>query len=154
MTITLLLPQIANAISALSISGVTIKDYDEISAAQTGQANVMYPNPEAPGWITDFTLSYPSLLEGGDAPVDISYTLNYRFLHVQIGDLSQFPKSYKDLVDKVALIIAGIISIHSPYSGRVNMKMGNISIGGRTDLAGNQYHGADIAILITEMQNP
>lgn len=153
MTVTLLLPNIANAISALSISGVTVKDYDELSADWTNQANILYPSPNPPGWITDFTMEYASLLEGDGAPVDISYTLNYVFLSTQVGDMANFPKAYKDLVDKVSLIISAVVVTPSPYSGRVNLKIGNISIGPRVDPAGNQFHGADIPLRIKEMHN-
>jgi hypothetical protein len=153
VTISLLLPQIANAISHLSIAGVTIKDVDAISTNWTATANVLYPNPEPPGWVTGFQVKNLTFVRGASAHCDISYTLNYRFLGVQIGDLSQFTKSYSDLVEKVSSIVEAVITNDAPYSGAVDMTIGNISFGKRLDMAGNAYHGADIPLIITEMQN-
>ncbi len=151
MTVSLKLASIADAISAISISGVTVKDKDQIVASWVSTPNVLYPNPD--GWITNFSIDYIALMQGATAPMDISYTLNYRFLGVQVGDLSIFPAAYSSLVDKLILIINAVISVPAPYSGTVELKLGNISIGARTDPTGNNFFGADFALNITEMQN-
>jgi len=83
----------------------------------------------------------------------ISYTLNYRFLGVQAGDLSIFPVAYSSLVDKLILIVNAIVAMYAPYSGKVEMVIGNIDIGARTDPAGNNFFGADFSINISEQQN-
>lgn len=153
MTITMLLPNIADSISQISIDGITVKDVNELSGSWKNTNHILYPNPEQPGWITNFKLNYQSILKGANAPVDISYTLNYRYLSVAIGDVAQFPKAYNDLVNEVASIVAAIMGVPSPYSGKVGMEIGNVILGGRKDLAGNDYHGADIQLLITEQQN-
>ena len=151
MTISSLLTDITNAIEALSINGVTIKDIDQISAQWKSQPNVLYPNPE--GFLTNFTLEYQSFTRGASSQVDIKYTLNYRFLGVEIGDLSNMPAAYSQMVDKVILIINAMITATAPYSGRVDMELAGVSFGARVDPAGNGFHGADIALNITEMQN-
>ncbi len=151
MTITLQLASITDAIKDLSITGVTVKDYDGIAASWQSQPNVLYPNPE--GFITEFSLDYKSLPRGASADVDISYTLNYRFLGTLVGDLSHMPQAYGEMIDKVADILEVLITNHAPYAGTVDLEVGNISVGARSDPAGNIYHGADIALLVTEMQN-
>lgn len=85
--------------------------------------------------------------------VDVSYTLNYRYLGSQIGDLSQMPKQYGEMIEKVSDIIEKMISTDTPYAGTVEMEVVNVSVGARIDPAGNSYHGADIALKVTEMQN-
>jgi hypothetical protein len=151
MTTSLYLANIADAISNISVSGVTVKDKDQIVGDWKSIPNVLYPNPD--GWITDFSIRFDTVLQGSSAPATVFYTLNYRFLGVQIGDISVFPVSYSGLVEKIILIINAIIATPSPYSGLVEMKIGNVSLGARTDPAGNNYFGADLAFIISEMQN-
>jgi len=151
VTISLLLSNITNAIANISITGVTVKDADEIAGSWQSLPNVLYPNPE--GFITNFTLEYPTMLRGANADVDVSYTLNYRFLSSAIGDLGNLPKQYGDLVAKVSSILEAMMSNDMPYSGLVEMEVGGITIGARADPVGNMYNGADIALNVTEMQN-
>lgn len=153
MTFSLNLSNITNAIAALSISEVTVKDIDEIVGSWVPLPNVLYPNPNEPGFITDFNIEFDSVLQGTDAPMTVSYTLNYRLLGTQVGDLSAFGVAYSNVVSKLALIVASIISLPGPYSGRVTMILGAVSIGAKRDPAGNQFHGADFSVQIQEMQN-
>lgn len=150
MAISLNLANITNAIQGISISGVTIKDKDEISASWKPIANVLYPNPE--GFISNFNMSFPAMVRGDNSPADVSYILNYRFLGTQIGSVGD-TQGYTLMVDKVITILNAIIAVHAPYSGRVEMEVKNISVGARADPVGNLYHGADIGLLITEMVN-
>lgn len=145
------LANIATAISQLSISGVNVKNKDEVLASWIASPNVLFPNPD--GWITDFNITYDALMQGTTAPLTIAYTMNYRFLGVAVGDLSTFPVSYSLLVDKVALIIDALIGLPAPYNGKIELIVGNISLGARTDPAGNNYFGADIPLSIKEMHN-
>jgi hypothetical protein len=151
MTVSLNLANVANAISNISVTGVTVKDKDEIAGSWIPLPNVLYPKPD--DWITGFSMTWDALMQGSTAPMTISYTLNYRFLGVQIGDISAFPASYSALVDKLILIINAIISTPAPYSGKIEMQITGVSIGPRTDPAGNNFFGADFAVSISEMQN-
>ena len=151
MTVSILLSSIADSIAGISISGVTVKDRDQISASWLSVPNVLYPHPDE--WITDFTIQYDSLLQGADAPMTIGYTLHYRFLGVQVGDLATMPVAYSALVDKVIAIANALIAVPGPYSGKVQMVLSDPQLGPRTDPAGNQYYGADFSLQIQEMQN-
>lgn len=153
MTVSLYLSSVCDAIAALSVAGVTVKDKNEISPSWVSQPNILYPNPNQRGFITDFSLVFDSVLQGADAPVTISYTLNYRFLGTQIGDMATFPLAYSDVIDKAILIVNAIIAMPAPYSGKVEMVQGPISVGDFIDPAGNAYHGADLALRIKEMHN-
>jgi len=148
---TLYLSNIADSISQISIAGVTVKDKDQIVGDWLSTPFVLYPNPET--WISGLSIRYDTVLQGSAAPSTISYTLNYRFLSVQVGDISTFPVSYSQVVDKVILIVNAIIANDAPYSGRVEMRIGGVSVGPKTDPVGNNYFGADFSLLITEMQN-
>ena len=151
MSISLNLSNITAAIKNISVTGVTIKDYSGIAASWQSLPNVLYPNPE--GFITNFTLDYQTVLRGGTAPVDVSYTLNYRYLGPEIGDLSQMPKEYSEMIVDLVLILNAMITTDAPYAGTVEMEVSTVLVGARSDPVGNVYHGADIALNITEMQN-
>lgn len=151
MTVSLNLANIADAISALSVSGVTVKDKDQIAGSWVSTPNVLFPRPD--GWVSNFRIVFDSVLQGTNAPMTISYTLNYRFLGVQAGDIATFPVAYSSLVDKLILIVNAIVAMYAPYSGRVEMVIGNIDIGAKVDPAGNNFFGADFSINISEMQN-
>jgi hypothetical protein len=151
MAFSLNLANIADAIAAISISGVTVKDKDQIAASWVSTPNVLYPNPD--GWITDFRLEYKAIPRGSAAPVNVMYTLNYRFLGVQVGDMATMPVSYSDLVSKVIAIINAVVAVHAPYDGGVDLVVQSVDLGPMTDPAGNQYYGADLAFSVEEIQN-
>jgi hypothetical protein len=151
MTASLLLSNVADAIAGISVSGVTMKDRDQIAGSWISTPNVFYPNPD--NWITDFSIRFDTVLQGENAPMTYIYTLNYRFLGVEVGDLATFPVAYSALVDKVVAIINALVAVPAPYSGKVQMIVNNPQLGPKDDPAGNQYFGADFALQIEEMQN-
>lgn len=146
----LMLESVCTAISNLSITGVTIKDADEIAASWQSLPNVLYPNINEPGFVTGFSLEYVTVLRGASAPVNVHYTLNYRFLGTALGDSPIIGVAYGNVLDKFILIIAAIMGEASPYSGKVQMELGEVSIGAKADPVGNSYHGADFALNIVE----
>lgn len=153
MTAALFLSEIADAISSINVSGVTVKDVDELSMNWQGQANILYPNPNPPGYVSNFSMRFDSFLQGAESAMTLTYTLNYRFLGTAIGDAGTFSSAYAGVVSKLILIVNAILAVHAPYDGRVEMRLGSVDIGAKTDPAGNQFHGADFALLISEMQN-
>lgn len=151
MTISSLLANITDAIAGISVTGVTIRDKDELAGSFIAKPNTLYPNPE--GFITDFGLEYESFTRGASALVNIRYTLNYRFIGTAVGDLGTMGAAYSDMLNKVVLIINAMITATAPYDGKVDMELGAVTVGAREDPAGNVYHGADIPLKISEMQN-
>ena len=151
MTVSLLLANIADSISQISVSGVTVKDVDQIMPTWESTPNVLYPKPD--GWISNFNVDFKSILQGTSAAMDIGYTLTYRFLGTEVGDLSTFPVAYANIVTKLVLILNALLALDAPYSGRVELIVGGVNIGPMIDPAGNQFHGADITLNIKEMQN-
>jgi hypothetical protein len=153
MAFSLKLSEIADAIAALSVSGVTVKDRNELTASWAGTPNVLYPNIDGP-WVTDLSLDYRAMIRGTNAPVNVSYTLNYRFLGVQVGDLAILPTAYSNLIDKVIAIINALVAMDSPYSGAMNIEIAAVSdLHPLADPAGNMYYGCDFALRVEEIQN-
>lgn len=151
MTISTLFATVTDFIENLTITGVTIKDFDELSPSWVSTPNILYPNPE--GFLTDLRLEYQSFPHGADAKVNILYTLNYRFLGTQIGVGASLLTGYAAMVSKVILIINAIVTNHTAGSGAVEIELGGVTFGAREDPSGNGFHGADIAINVMEMQN-
>jgi|SRR5262245_13422905 len=145
--------EICNSISEISVDGITFKDKNDVAASWIGQANIFYPNPNQGNFITNFNLEYDSVLQGASAPMTISYTLNYVFLYVQIGDLSGFTPSFSEIVTRAQTLIEAIVDNPAPYSGQIEMKAGAMSVGPVQDPVGNFYHGAEFSLNIVEMQN-
>ena len=150
MTISLLLTDITGAIAALSISGVTIVDYDGIAANWQSKPNVLYLNPE--NGVTFNPPVYPSILRGSNAPSDVTYNLNYRFLASQLGNAGTIV-GWSEMIEKVIAIYNVLAGTDTPYSGKVYLELGRITVGARSDPAGNIYHGADFELRVTELQN-
>lgn len=148
MTLSLYITNITNAIASLNVTGVTFVDYDGIVADWKAQPNVFYMIPENP--ITDGGVSYPTVLKGANAPEDITYTLNYRFLGTQVGSIGGFTKGFVNAFEKAHSLKAKLIDTDAPYSGKVNMSVSNFDVGPKEDPSGNRYFGADISLTITE----
>lgn len=149
MTISLLLPSIMTSIEAISVTGVTVAGADATS--WTGQPNVLIPNVNPPGFLTGWSVEYPSVMRGG--MMDVHYTLHYVLLGTQVGDGATFGAQIADLITKTVACINAILALESIYSGKVTIELGDVAVGPVADPAGNQYHGATFALNITEQQN-
>jgi hypothetical protein len=153
MTFALKLAQVADAISNISVSGVTVKDIDQMAGSWVATPNVFYPNVNAP-WVTDFRFDWQSVLRGSNAPVNVYYNLHYRFLSVQVGDLAIQPTAFNNLITKMIGIINALEGVSTLLSGSVTMEITAISnILRLEDLAGNLFSGCDFTLSIMELQN-
>lgn len=136
---------VADSIAGLSISGVTVKDINELSASWKSLPNVLYPRPD--NFVTNMSLTQAELTK---QKFDLRYTLNYRFLHVQLGNDAVLFATYPTLIAKIVLIINAIITNHN-LTGAIDVSFGGITaLGPLPDPAGNVYHGADFQINILE----
>ena len=75
---------VTNSIAAMTISGVTIKDIDEIPADLLDR-NLPLLTPDPNGFLTDFVYLQNSLGNGTDRKAIISYVLNYLLITSQTG---------------------------------------------------------------------
>lgn len=145
MAISVQIATVADSISKLSISNVTIKDIDQLSASWKSLPNVLYPRPE--NFITGVSL-IPAVMS--KQKYDLHYVLNYRFLNVQLGNDAVLFATYPALIAKIVLIANAIITNHN-LTGVIDVSFGGITaIGALPDPAGNAYHGADFAINVLE----
>lgn len=149
MTLTVGIVTIADSISNLSISGVSVKDIDQIPESALSVLPVLFPRPQK--WITD--ISFPIKSLGGDEnrAIDCTYVMNYRYLHAVVGSGGGLLAVYASLIANLILIVKAILSNSSP-TGAIDMSIAYITdIGVLTDPAGEtQYHGVEFGIRILE----
>jgi hypothetical protein len=148
MTITSAFSTVTNSIAALSISGVTIKDIDEIPQSAQLLGPVLIPQPN--DFVTEFTQTFQSFGSNGTAKVDFGYTLNYVYLHCEAGSgISSFD-IYAGLITNLSAIVVAIAS-NDAVSGLVDLKIASISnIGVIEDPSGNQYWGVLLGLRVLE----
>ncbi len=149
MTFTLQLATITSAIAGLTISGVTIKDTNLIAESWKSLPAVLYPNPNADGFITGFNIEYEKYISDLLSPITASYDLHYRYLDSQIGDMANFSAAYGQVATRLATILNALVEAANDVAD-IDIKVGEVSIGNKQDPAGNQYHGADFALNIVE----
>ena len=145
MAINIQIATIADSISKLSISGITIKDINELSASWKSLPNVLYPRPN--NFITNVALTAAVMSK---QRYDLHYVLNYRFLNVQVGSDAVMFATYPELIAKVILIANAIITNHN-LTGAIDVSFGGITdIGALPDPVGNVFHGCDFQINVLE----
>ena len=138
---------VADSIAALSVSGVTLKDVDNIPEDATGLGPLIIP---APNYLTNFSMTRQSYGGGSSAEMDVSYTLNYRLLFAPVGAGRGFIGVVDVMVDKLALFLDAVLAIDTIDGCEDITPDGVSNFGVVTDPAGNNYFGCDISLNILE----
>lgn len=147
MTINVNFTAVASSIAALSVSGVTIRDLDEIPTSCTVLVPCLIPKPD--GYITNLSVTPDTYGTLGTGKLTLKYTLTYRYLHAVIGASLDFGV-YNGLIANTAAILAAILALDYA-NGVQDMRVNTITaIGPVEDPAGNSYHGCDIVINIEQ----
>jgi len=108
----------------------------------------MFPDPA--GFVTGLTITRESM--GGDsfAAKNVTYTLNYIYLHCEVGTVRYMTDAIDTMVDKAVLILNAIAN-NSAVSGSVDI---DPSLPGEfgvlEDPAGNQFFGCRVSVSVTE----
>ncbi len=148
MTITSTIATVADSISNLSISGVTIKDIDQIPDS----ARMLTPLiiPRLPRFITDISVTFDTFGSNGTPKISTNYTLNYMFIYCEVGSgLGSFG-IFGGLISKLSTILDTINS-NDAISGAVDTKLSGIGdIGVITDPAGNEFWGLEFSLRVLE----
>jgi hypothetical protein len=148
---TLAIATIADSISQLTVTGVNIKDLDQIPPDATRLTPVLFPEPL--GFVTDFTLTRES--QGSNtflAKYTVTYRLHYTFLHSPIGS-ARILDLYDDMVGKAFAILDKIID-NDAITGAVDIQPAEaIEFGPVPDPAGNMYHGCRFVLQVMEFVN-
>lgn len=140
MTVTLNPATVANSIAAISISGVTMLDIDQIPQSGSLITPVLFPQPG--GWLSDIAPTRESFGTGASGAINFMYTLHYVFLFAEAGSgLSQLD-NISPLVAKLKLILEALLT-NDVLTGLVDMMPAGVEgLGIVQDPSGNQYWGA------------
>jgi len=137
------LTTVTNAIAALTISGVVIKDSDEMMVSMVSDNGVLMPRPDA--FITEVNIT-PSELSKQN--LDVRYTLHYQYFHCAIGQ--DLFADFAPLLSKIALIIKAFCN-DATLAGSIDGGMPTVDVVGPIqDAAGNSYHGAEFSLPILQ----
>lgn len=148
MTINCQFATVADSIAGLTISGVTIKDIDQIPVSASLTCPILFPQPE--GFISDIQYARQSFGSNGTPKIDFSYTLNYVYLHCETGSGISALDPYAGIIAKLELITETIMS-NDAITGAVDIIPNTIGgIGSIQDPAGNTYWGALLSFRVLE----
>lgn len=148
MTISSTIATVADSIAGLTISGVTIKDIDQIPDTASMLTPLLIPQPA--NFVTNLSVEFKTFGSNGGAKIDTSYTLNYAFLFCEVGSgISSFA-AFSGLIGKLQEILVAITS-NDAITGAVDVKIGTIgNIGVITDPAGVEYWGLEFSLRVLE----
>ncbi len=140
---------VATSISALSISGVKIKDTDKIPEEVSSRlCPILFPDPDE--FVTNFRIEPQSLGAGIIRKIDVLYTLNYVYLHTPIGSDRYIAKHISAMINKYALIMNTIIA-NDAITGSVDiMPKAPGQFGRQLDASGNLFWGFMLQLDVLE----
>lgn len=148
MTITSTISTVADSISGLTISGVTIKDIDQIPDTARMLCPLLIPQPD--NFVTDLSVEFVTYGSNTGAKINTNYTLNYVFLFCEVGSGLGAFAAFSGLVTKLSAILVAINS-NDVISGAVDVKINSIgNIGVITDPAGIEYWGLQFSLRVLE----
>jgi len=143
---------VTNSIAALSVSGVTLKDMDEIlEQVEERDGPIIQPIPN--GFVTDLGAERDSFGDPSQALKTLNYTLNYRLMYIPLDAGRGLFDVYDDMVAKAFLFIDAVLA-NDDLSGSVDVTpVGALNFGPVVDPAGNQFHGCDFQLRVQEFVN-
>ena len=143
---------IADSIAAVSVSGVTIKDLNEIPEAVTlRDCPVLFPRPD--GFVTDLAVKRDSFGTGAVAKMTVTYILTYTFCHAPIGSGRGLFDVYDNMIANAFAIIDAIIT-NDTVTGLVDLQVDDaLNFGPVEDPSGNVFHGCEIQLYVMEFVN-
>ena len=143
MSATITLTTVTNSIAALSISGVTVLDSDQIPDSIGLNDHVLAPRPD--GFLTELEIEPAEMTKQN---LDVRYRLHYQYYHCRIS--GQLFANYSPMLEKLALIVHAFCS-DATLTGAMDNGIPRIgTIGPIVDAAGNTYHGCEISIDILQ----
>jgi len=143
---------ILDNISELSISGVTVKDIDQVQdKLEDRDCPCLFPNPL--GLVTNLNVEPDAYGNAGDRPYTVTYTLNYRLCNSSVGSGRGLFDKYPAMVTNALAVIWAFIGADN-LGGTVEFQVSGIAnFGPVADPAGKLFHGCDIAVNVTEFIN-
>lgn len=139
--------QVATAVAALTIQGITILDLDQMKPALSANDCPMFgPSANDPSFLTDWEARRISLQGNWHN----SYTLNYKLFQAPIGQDRGLFKQYPDMVENARRIVEAFQGL-ARVDGCKSITLAAMpQFGPVVDASGQQFHGAQIALRVVE----
>ncbi len=147
MTATVDFSTVTNSIAALTITGVTIKDVDEIPESLVMSPSVLFPDTN--GFITGIRVERDEMTGQWN---HLYYTLHYRYIYCSAsGGLGGLFASYSGLITKLAAVLLAFAS-DATLTGAIDNEAPEVSeLGIVEDPAGDRYFGFVISLNIKQL---
>ena len=138
-----------DSISKLTVTGVTLKDVDEIpEAVLVRHLPVLFPDPDTP--VSGVRVEPQSTGAGTDGLNDVRYTLNYVYLHADVGSGRYITDNVSGMVAKAVLILNALIA-NDAVTGSIDIEPRiEGEFGVMVDPSGAQFWGFRLAIDVLE----
>lgn len=143
---------IADNISGLTVTGVTIKQLDEIvESVEARHCPLLQPEPR--NFMSNLRLERASLNIGASNQWDVVYNLDYAFFYAPVGSSRSLLDVYEDMTVK-ALAVLDVLMVNDYTLGAVDVQIANVSeFGAIPDPAGNMHHGCIVTLEVTELED-
>ena len=142
---------VTNSIAELSVSGLVIKDIDEVPEAVDPRQPTLLPLPD---FITGFELERDSYGGGSTAKMTVRYQLNYRLCYAPLGDgRTTVLEMQAGTVEMIGLILDAVLAVDT-MTGNVDIQPSQVvGMGAVLDPSDNAFWGCDISFVVTEFVN-
>ena len=144
---------ICNSIAGLSITGVTLKDLDEIpEGVDPADCPILYPEPD--GLLSNIGVEPVSLSTGTSRQANVTYNLRYTFLHSAVGEGAGLFDVFPDMIAKVVLILNAVLT-NDYITGLQDFQVVSIAnFGPVTDPSASMtFHGTQFEFSVLELWN-
>jgi hypothetical protein len=142
---------VAASIAALAITGITVKDIDEVPAKVGARGAMLIPLPD---FVTDIDLERNSFGPGTIAKQTLTYTLNYRLCYAPVGTYRNNVLGWvDDVISAVELVLEKIIENDTLGGCKDIRPLAVTNMGIVNDPSDAQYYGCDFAFRVIEFVN-
>jgi hypothetical protein len=143
---------ITNSIAALSVSGLTIKDMDEIPSGITARDCPMLV-PDMDSFVSGLEIISDTFGAASVHKWTAKYHLNYLLLYAQAGTgRVNIVEHYSGMVQKAFAFIDAVVAA-DPVTGSVDSLAGTIGSFAIVEYGGVSFHSCAVSIAIQEFIN-
>lgn len=148
---TLAIATLCNSIAGISVTGLTVKDIDEIKEEFLPRdCPVLYPEPV--DFVTNLTADRAAFGVGSGSRWNVEYDLKYTLLYAPIGS-GRGMEMISPTVTLAFAIVDAILAL-STLSGAVLVTFGGLSMPGPMgDPAGTGFFGVQITLHVLDLVN-
>ena len=148
---TIKLSTIANSITGITVTGLTIKDIDEIPQGLLNRdCPVLIPNPE--NYVSNFSVQVDSFGTGSQRKMTLTYQLNYILLYSEVGvGRTTTLEMYSGMLTKACTFLDAFYALDN-LTGAVDFdaELGDPAI---REINQKNFHSIDIRLVVREFVN-